>query len=104
MALRNAFADLVTEPIAQRLNQLVNILAPFGLALDRATGGIRVFISGAVASVTAVGTVTTVTTVTTTTTVGTVTNQANLGGLPANTLVLDSMAMRWATSVRDRIT
>ncbi len=93
MSLRNAFADLVTEPIALRLNQIVATLSHFGLALDRVSNVFRTtLVSG------------TVTTVTTVTTVATLTNQSSIGGSSAQTLVADSMATRWATCVRGRIT
>lgn len=93
MTTRNAFADLVTEPIALRLNQILATVMPFGQVLDRFSSQIRVSAS--------VGTVPTVTTVTTVTTVGGLTN---FGNTTATNLALDTMATRWATCVRPRIT
>jgi uncharacterized membrane protein (DUF441 family) len=90
MSLRNAFSELVTEPIALRLNQIVATLSHFGLALDRVSNVFRTSVVS--------GTVTTVTTV------ATLTNQSSIGGASAQTLVADSMATRWATCVRGRIT
>lgn len=100
MGLRNAFADLVTEPIARRLNIIVGILAPLGLVVDKTNSTLRL---GSV-NVGTVTTLPTVTAVTTVTTVTSVTNIGNIGGSPASNMVSDSMATRWATSIRPRIT
>lgn len=104
MALRNAFAALVTEPIAYRLNQIVSVLTPLALTIERSTGTLRANIISAIPTVNTVTTVSTVTTCSTVTTTGTLTNQTNIGGLPATLMVLDSMATRWASSLRGRIT
>jgi hypothetical protein len=110
MALKNAFAALVTEPIALRLNQIGTILMPLGLAIDKASSSIRVNVTAAIASigtvtsVTGVTTVTTVATCSTVTTCSTLTNQTNIGGQPAIGIVADSMNTRWASSLRGRIT
>ena len=110
MALRNAFADLVTEPIALRLNQIGQVLAPLGSAIDKASASIRVNVTSTIATITTVGTVTNVTNlptlanVTTCATVSTLSNQTNVGGFAATSLVADSMNTRWASVVRGRIT
>ena len=107
MALRNAFADLVTEPLALRLNQIGQVLAPLGLAIDKATSSIRVVItsgSTAVSSLPTLANVTTVATCSTVTSCTTLANQTNIGGFAATSIVADSMNTRWATCVRGRIT
>lgn len=81
MSLRNAFADLVTQPIAERLNQVIGTLSQLSVCLDRSAGRVRASVN----------------------TVDTVSNQTSLGGINASSMVPDSLATRWATSIRGRI-
>lgn len=76
------------------------------IMMDQTTGRMRVMldpIGGAqtLGTVTTVGTVTTCSTVTT---VATLTNQAQIGGVKADSMVYDSMHNAWATSVLGAIT
>ena len=97
-------------PVDQNL--MLRLLAALSQTVDPVTGRMRVLIDpigGAqtLGTVTALGTVTTVTgvtTVTTVTTVATVTNLAQIGGVQANSQILDAMQASWAMSVRPRIT
>lgn len=91
-------------PVDQNL--MLEILAALSQTVDPVTGRMRVLIDpigGAqtLGTVTALGTVTTVTGVTT---VATVTNLAQVGGVQANSQILDAMQASWAMSVRPRIT
>lgn len=54
-------------------------------------------------TITTVGTITTVTTVATVTTVGTVTNLANIGGRPADEMIVDGATSTWANALRGRV-
>lgn len=58
---------------------------------------------GTVTTVSTVTLVTTVSTVTTVTTVSTLTNQAQLGGKLADSMVMDNMHSMWGNTVRGRI-
>lgn len=84
MALRNAFADLVTEPIARRLNQIVSILNTAALAVDRPNASMRMSVVGG--------------------TLNTAINLAQMGTTPIQALPVDMMAAKWALTVRQRIT
>jgi hypothetical protein len=72
---------------------IANSVKPFRLVVDPATQQVRAVI----ATLPTLGTVTTVTTC------STLTNQAQIGGLSASTMVIDSANTRWATTVRPRI-
>lgn len=94
-------------PVDQNL--MLEILAALSQTVDPVTGRMRVLIDpigGAqtLGTITTVSTVTGVTTVTTVTTVATVTNLAQIGGVQANSQILDAMQASWAMSVRPRIT
>ena len=94
-------------PVDQNL--MLEILAALSQTVDPVTGRMRVLIDpigGAqtLGTITTVSTVTGVTTVTTVTTVATVTNLAQIGGVQANSKILDAMQASWAMSVRPRIT
>ncbi|WP_198949817.1 hypothetical protein [Synechococcus sp. 1G10] len=109
--LRNAFANLVSEGLALRLNQVASVLADLSMTFDTAGAKLRVSLIGeTLPTVTTVGTVTTVSTVTavttcsTVTTVGSVTNLGSIGGVSAAGMVLESMETSWASSIRGRVT
>lgn len=93
----------IFDGVLGSFRQLVSIAAsvkPLRLIVDPATQQVRVQVLNSVT----IGTLPTLGTVTTVTTVATLTNQAQLGGASAATLVADSINTRWATTVRSRIT
>ena len=77
------------------LNRLLNIIAN-PTSLDPLTGRMRVVLD-------ATGGAQTLGTVSTVTTVSTLTNMSQIGGIAANTLVLDTMHSAWVQAVRGRI-
>lgn len=91
-------------PVDQNL--MLRLLAALSQTVDPVTGRMRVLIDpiGGAQTLGTVTTVTGVTTVTTVTTVATVTNLAQIGGVQANSQILDAMQASWAMSVRPRIT
>lgn len=82
-------------PVSTELIQ--QIIAALATAIDPVTGRVRALIDP-IGGAQTLGTITTVGTVTT------VTNQAQIGGQLASSVVQDSMANAWSNLVRPRIT
>jgi hypothetical protein len=79
--------------VAAGLAQLLGALAALPLAVDPSSGRLRVTVDAVGAAT--LGTITTVTTLT---------NTAQVGGVAANSAVLDQMTSAWAGALRGRIT
>jgi len=81
------------------LLEAVNILKQIAnpISMEPASGRMRVVLDP-------LGGAQTLATVTTVTTLGTLTSMSNIGGIPANSTVYDTMSMAWASSIRGRIT
>jgi hypothetical protein len=103
--LRASPVDVTIDDIKAGLDLIFDTLSQLPIALDAASGRLRVMLDplGGAQTLGTITSVGTVTTVTTTTTVGTVTNQAQIGGTVANSVVLDAMANAWGTLARGRI-
>jgi hypothetical protein len=103
--LRASPVDVTIDDIKAGLDLIFDALSQLPMALDAASGRLRVMLDplGGAQTLGTITSVGTVTTVTTTTTVGTVTNQAQIGGTVANSVVLDAMANAWGTLARGRI-
>ncbi len=91
---RIELADMLVE-----LRNIYNILCN-PMSTDATTGRIRVTVDnfGPSVNLPAVSTISTVNTVTL------VGNQTQTGGQPTNSIVLDTMLINWADTVRSRIT
>lgn len=99
-ALHNAIEQMV-NPITVNNNAQVRI------SIENIAGALTLSTITTIGTVTTVSTVTTVTTVSTVTLVSTVaslTNQAQLGGKLADSMVMDNMMSMWANAIRGRIT
>lgn len=81
--------DAIANPVSTDTNSRVRVV------LDAITGALTL------ATITTVGTVTTVTGVTT---VSTVTSLSQIGAVPANSFIHDTMLAAWAHAIRPRIT
>lgn len=94
----------VLEQMANPLH--VNNSAQMRVSIENIAGTLTlstITIIGTVTTVTTVATVTTVGTVNSVTTVATLTNQTQLGGKQADSMVMDSMTAMWAHAIRGRI-
>lgn len=83
--------------VGATLELLLGALASLPLAVDPSTGRLRVVLD-ATGGAQTLGTITTVATVTT------LANMAQVGGVAANSAVLDQMTAAWAGALRGRIT
>jgi hypothetical protein len=83
MALKNVFGDLALDATAAKVSYVLDTLVAIASAIEPSTGRIRTQVD--------------------TSTQITVANAVNVGGLAANSVVLDTMHTTWATTVRPRI-